>query len=230
MLREDGDFIRVRNHNKSNHSVTRYNFLHYHLPNGLSFGYNQQGKHWVRHNGEDLPLPKCNVRIVNNGSVKEVFEDNVFLMFRVNKDGTFTRVGDKLMVEVKHVDKELKKEWRERLDSFYEYCAALAPMLDGTWHGRNEYGNQMREYLMNKDKDNNLNGVWVRNTGTIPTDDVREIMTQEDHPMRVVLASFVIADINGKRKIESQDDVRSIRAAYNRVMNKALGFYKIEEK
>jgi hypothetical protein len=40
----------------------------------------------------------------------------------------------------------------------------------------------------------------------------------------------VIADINGKRKIESQDDVTSIRAAYNRVMNKALGFYKIEEK
>jgi hypothetical protein len=48
--------------------------------------------------------------------------------------------------------------------------------------------------------------------------------------MRVAFAALVISDIGGKRAIESQDDVRSIKAAYNRVMNKALGFYKIEEK
>ena len=42
--------------------------------------------------------------------------------------------------------------------------------------------------------------------------------------------ALVIADIGGKRAIESQDDIRHIKAAYNRVMNQALGFYKIEEK
>ena len=258
MRREDGDFIRIRNHSTGGCSVTRYNFiaynlpsamhfhynqsgkhyvrasgedffLHYHLPSNLRFGYNQQGKHWVRHNGEDLPLPKCKVHIERvSGHVRELRDDDVFLMFRANEDGTFTRVGDKLKVEVQKVDKELKKQWRERLDAFYGYCAAVAPMLDVSWSGKNEYANMIREHLTTPDA--NLRGAWIRDAKSVPTELVREIVTQEDHPMRVAFAALVIADIGGKRAIESQDDVRQIKATYNRVMNKALGFYKIEEK
>jgi len=231
MRREDGDFIRIRNHTKRGCSVTRYNFLHYHLPCNMGFKYNQQGQHWVRAKTptgyEDFPLPKCNVQF--DHGLKRMTDDEVYLMFRVNADGTFTRVGDALKVEVKKVDKELKKQWRERLDSFYTYCAAVAPMLDVTWSGKNEYANQLREHMMAEQK-GNLRGAWIRDAKSVPTDLVREIMTQEDHPMRVAFAALVISDIGGKRAIESQDDVRSIRAAYNRVMNKALGFYKIEEK
>ena len=229
MRREDGDFIRIRNHSTGGCSVTRYNFLHFHLPSNLRFGYNQQGKHWVRHNGEDLPLPKCKVHIERvSGQVRELRDDDVFLMFRANEDGTFTRVGDKLKVEVQKVDKELKKQWRERLDAFYGYCAAVAPMLDVSWSGKNEYANMIREHLTTPDA--NLRGAWIRDAKSVPTELVREIVTQEDHPMRVAFAALVIADIGGKRAIESQDDVRQIKATYNRVMNKALGFYKIEEK
>lgn len=226
MRREDGDFIRIRNHFRSYCSVTRYNFLHYHLPSALRFGYNQQGKHWVRNNGEDIALPKCNVRMDSQNKI--LHDDNIFLMFRANEDGTFTRVGDKLKVEVQKVDKELKKQWRDRLDSFYGYCAAVAPMLDVSWSGKNEYANMIREHLTVPGA--NLRGAWIRDAKSVPTELVREIVTQEDHPMRVAFAALVIADIGGKRAIESQDDVRAIRAAYNRVMNKALGFYKIEEK
>jgi len=223
MRREDGDFIRIRNHSRSNVSVTRYNFLHYHLPDGLRFGYNQQGKHWVRHNGEDLPLPKCNVRF-NHITLAD---DNVYLMFRVNGDGTFTRVGDKLKVEVQKVDKELKKQWRDKLDAFYNYCAAVAPMLDIGWSGKSDYRAQIMDW--SKEQHREMPS-WIRNSSAFPTDFMREVVTQEDHPMRVAVAAYVIADIGGQRVIESQDDVRSIRATYNRVMNKALGFYKIEEK
>jgi hypothetical protein len=226
MRREDGDFIRIRNHTTSGCSVTRYNFLHWHLPDGLRFHYNQQGKHYVRHNGEDIQLPKCKVQF--DYRTKELHDDNIFLMFRANEDGTFTRVGDKLKVEVQRVDKELKKQWRERLDAFYNYCAAIAPMIDTSWSGKNDYANMIREHLTVPGA--NLGGVWVRDSRSIPVDLMRAAVTEEDHPMRVAVAALVISDIGGKRAIESQDDIRQIKAAYNRVMNKSLGFYKIEEK
>jgi hypothetical protein len=229
MRREDGDFIRIRNHARSGCSVTRYNFLHWHLPDTLRFHYNQQGKHYVRHNGEDIQLPKCNVRAERvNGATRELRDDNIFLMFRANEDGTFTRVGDKLKVEVQRVDKELKKQWRERVDSFYAYCAAIAPMIDTSWSGKNDYANMIREHLTVPGA--NLAGAWVRDSRSIPVDLMRAVVTEEDHPMRVAVAALVISDIGGKRAIESQDDIRQIKAAYNRVMNKSLGFYKIEEK
>lgn len=227
MRREDGDFIRIRNHVKRGMSVTRYNFLHWHLPDILRFGYNQQGKHWVRHNGENLPLPKCNVYLKSDQGVRGLHDDNIYLMFRANPDGTFTRVGDKLKVEVQKVDKEAKKQWREKIDAFYQYCAAVAPMLDLSWNGRHEYLNMVGDFLTAPGA--NLGGVWVRDTKSLPTDLMRTVVMHEDHPLRVAVASMVVYDINGKREIESQDDVRAIRAAYNRVMNKALGLYKIEE-
>ena len=206
----------------------------------MHFQYNQQGKHWVhvRVNNplrepqgpkdyEDFPLPKCNVQF--DRGTKTLKDDEVYLMFRVNGDGTFTRVGDALKVEVRKVDKELKKQWRERLDSFYTYCAAVAPMLDVTWSGKHEYANQMKEFLMGGGN-GNLYGAWIRDAKSVPKEIVRDIVTQDEHPLRVAFAALVIADIGGKRAIESQDDIRHIKAAYNRVMNQALGFYKIEEK
>jgi hypothetical protein len=230
MRREDGDFIRIRNHTKNGCTVTRYNFLQYNLPTSMMFQYNQQGKHWVKarvESGyEEFALPKCKVRF--DHGTKQLQDDNIFLMFKVNGDGTFTRVGDKLSVEVQKVDKELKKQWRERLDTFYNYCAAIAPMIDVSWSGKNDYANMLREFEIVPGA--NLGGVWIRDSRSVPTGLVRQIITQEDHPMRVAFAALVIADIKGKRVIESQDDVRDIKAAYNRVMNKALGFYKIEEK
>ena len=228
MRREDGDFIRIRNHAVRNTSVTRYNFLHWHLPSMMLFQYSKQGKHWVKAKTstgyEEFQLPKCGVRY--DYQRKVVHDDNVYLMFRVNEDGTFTRVSDKLTVEVKKVDKDLKKQWRERLDTFYNYCAAIAPMLDVGWANKHEYVDQLRNYMTERGMHNLP---WIRNSKGVPTDIVREIVTDESHPMRVAYAALVIADIGGKRAIESQDDVRQIRAAYNRNMNDALGFYKLEK-
>jgi hypothetical protein len=229
MRREDGDFIRIRNHTKRNISVTRYNFLHYHLPMTMAFQYNQQGQHWVRAKTateyENFPLPKCNVQF--DQTKKAVYDDGVYLMFRVNSDGTFTRVGKELAVEVKKVDKDLKKQWRERLDNFYTFCAAVAPMIDTTWGGQQEYATQIREWRLANELQ--ISNPWVRSAKNMPRELMQSVVTQEDHPLRVAVAAMVITEIGGKRAIESQEDIRSIRAAYNRVMNQALGFYKIEK-
>ena len=123
------------------------------------------------------------------------------------------------------MDKELKKQWKERIEAFYIQAAALAPMLDTTWNGRNEYRQVITEWC----KDNGMNVLHYGGINQIPNMVVRQIVSDAEHPLRVPLMALVIDDIGGKRKIESQDDLRSIRAAYNRLMNKALGMYQTKE-
>ena len=224
MRRDDGDYIRIRNHTKRNTSVTRYNFLHYHLPNALSFGYNQQGKHWVRHNNEELPLPKSEAGMSTN---KLSFTaDDMYLMFRVNVDGTFTRTGEKLKVEATTVDKELKKEWKATIDAFYTQAAALAPMLDTSWSGRNEYSAIIRSWCM----DNGLETYRYRgNLDQIPPNLARRIVSEDTHELRIPVMALVIAEIRGHHAVTTKEDLMKIKSAYNRLMNKFLGMYETKE-
>ena len=227
MRRQDGDFIRIRNHSKGHSSVTRYNFLRYTLPLGLRFRYNTQGKHWVEARVrmgeyEFYPLPKCGVHM--NYTTKKFTDDDVYLMFRSNGDGTYTRVGKNLVTEVRRVDRDLKQQWKPRIDAFYEYCAAIAPLVDTSWSSRHEYANQIAEW------EGTPTMRYIRDTRAVPVDIVRDIITKEDHPLRVALVALVLYDIRGKRVIDTKEDIRSIKAAYNRLMNAALGCYKTEEK
>lgn len=225
----DGDYIYIRNGTVRSIPYSRFKFLMSYLPNDVAFRYNQQGKHWVRAKTptgwEDFPLPKT--AYVWNYTLKEpaVADDGKRLKFRVNEDGTFTRVGDAFKTEVTTVDKELKKQWKGRIDSFYTQAAALAPMLDTTWNGRNEYRTAISEWA----KENGIDVPHWGGLNHIPNTLVREIVSQDDHPLRIPVMALVIDGIGGKRAIESQDDLRSIRASYNRLMNKALGMYETKE-
>jgi hypothetical protein len=55
---------------------------------------------------------------------------------------------------------------------------------------------------------------------------MREALADSEHPLRVAVAATVIEMINGNRPVHSEEDVRAIRAAYNKYMNKVMGFYK----
>jgi hypothetical protein len=224
----DGDYIYVRNGIKGSAPFSRYQFLGWYMPTKLRFQYNQQGAHWVRATTptgvEDFPLPKTDYKW-DYQSKAPGKDDGKRLKFKVNEDGTFTRVGDAFKVEVRTVDKELKKQWKERIEAFYTQAAALAPMLDTTWNGRNEYRNIMAEW----GKDNGIDVPLWGGFHRIPNELVRQIVAQEDHAMRVPLMALVVQDIGGKRIIESKADLRAIRAAYNRLMNKALGMYETKE-
>jgi len=225
----DGDYIYIRNGTKRSVPYSRFKFLQNYLPSDVAFRYNQQGKHWVRAKTptgwEDFPLPKT--AYVWNYQTKEpaVADDGKRLKFRANEDGTFARVGEAFKTEVTTVDKELKKQWKADIDAFYTQAAALAPMLDTTWNGRNEYRNVMAEWC----KDNNVEFPHYGGINHMPTALTRQIVSQAEHPLRIPLMALVIDGIGGKRAIESQDDLRSIRASYNRLMNKALGMYETKE-
>lgn len=230
----DGDYIRVCNHRGSNASHSRYDFLSSYLPDGMRFNMNRNGEHWVEArvernaNGyQEFRLPKCNVQFDWNKR-EMTHDDGVFLKFKVNADGTFTRSGALVTVQTKRIDKEFKKTWKANLDSFYAYMAALGPLLHTDWNARREYGEQLIAWC----KDNKIVGArtdWYKSVKIIPTQVARDVLTDEEHPMRVNVAAMVLAEIEGQRTIHSQDDVRSIRSAYNRTMNQLVNLYKTEE-
>ena len=224
----DGDYIYVRNGIVGSVPFSRFQFLRWHLPMNMRFDYNQQGKHWVRAETptgyEDFPLPKTDYRW--DYQLKQATKDDgKRLKFRVNEDGTFTRVGEAFKVEVTTVDKELKKQWKASIDAFYTQAAALAPMIDTTWNGRHEYRQVITEWC----KENGFDAPTYGGINQIPSALVRQIVEREDHTLRVPLMALVIDDIGGKRVIESKEDLMKIRSAYNRLMNKALGMYETKE-
>ena len=224
----DGDYIYIRNGTLRSVPFSRFKFLQWYLPNDVAFRYNQQGKHWIRAKTptgyEDFPLPKTDYTWDYN--IKEATKDDGRrLKFRANEDGTFTRVGEVFKVEKTTVDKELKKQWKERIEAFYIQAAALAPMLDTTWNGRHEYRSVITDWC----KENGMNVPHYGGINQLPNTLVRQIVEQAEHPLRVPLMALVIDDIDGKRKIESQSDLSLIRASYNRLMNKALGMYETKE-
>lgn len=224
----DGDYIYIRNGLKGSVPFSRFKFLQWHLPNELRFKYNQQGKHWVFAKTptgyEDFPLPKTDYKW--DYQLKEAGrDDGKRLKFRVNGDDTFTRVGEAFKVEKTTVDKELKKQWKAKIDAFYVQAAALAPMLDTTWSGRNEYRTVIQEWC----KANGVDVAYHLSVGNLSPQLARTIVTDDSHELRIPLIALVVAEIGGKRAIENKDDLLKIKSAYNRLMNKVLGMYETKE-
>lgn len=221
----DGDYVCIRNHNKGAAGFSRYGFLMSNLPPNMSFRYNQQGEHWITAKTgltyQDFPLPKGAVHM--NATV---IDAGVYLKFRVNKDGTFTRVGEKLTVQEKTVDKELKRDWKPKIAAFYVQAAALAPMLDTSWNARNHYEQEIATWC----KDNGHEFYAHRGSlDLIPISVARCIVALDDHDLRVPVMALVVANIGGKNPVATKEDLVRIKSAYNRLMNKFLGMYETEE-
>jgi hypothetical protein len=224
----DGDYVYIRNGTEGSAHMSRYTFLQWYMPMNAAFRMNQQGKHWVRAQTptgwEDFPLPKTTYRWDWNLH-KQGTDDGKRLKFRVNEDGTFTRIGEAFKVLTTTVDKELKKQWKPLMEAFYAHAAALAPMLDTSYNARSEY----RKIVAEWGKENNIDIPEWGGLNHTPNSVVRQIVEQEDHALRIPLMALVIDAIDGKRKIESQEDLSRIKSSYNRLMNKALGMYETKE-
>ena len=225
----DGDYIYIRNGVVGSAHQSRYQFLQWYMPNNARFKYNQSGKHWVRAKTptgyEDFPLPKTLYTWDYQRKQPDGVDDGKRLKFRVNEDGTFTRVGEAFKMEGTAIDKDLKRQWKPKIDAFYMQAAALAPMLDTTWHGRNVYGNTIRDWC----KEHKIAAAYYISVGSMPTELVRQIVEQEDHELRIPTMAFAIHQIGGKQTIATKEDLTRIKSAYNRLMNRALGLYTTKE-
>ena len=228
----DGDYIHIRNCTTNATAVSRYRFFEYYLPRDLSFRHNQSGKHWVRAYTtwtggvrlyEDFPLPKTAYFWDWNKSVA-CTDDGKRLKFRVNKDGTFTRVGEMFKMVSESIDKELKKQWKEHITALYTQAAALAPMLDLSWSGIREYRTFVAERLK---RDGNL--AYFHDVRQIPHAVAQEIVRDAEHELRIPLIALIVKEIDGTRAVRSQEDLARVKSSYNRLMNKVLGMYKLQE-
>jgi len=225
----DGDYIYIRNGVVGSAHMSRYQFLHWYMPNNARFKYNQSGKHWVHAmtptGHEEFPLPKTIYTWDYTLKKPSIEDDGKRLKFRANEDGTFARVGEAFKMEGTAIDKDLKRQWKPKIDAFYMQAAAFAPMLDTTWHGRNVYGNTIRDWC----KEHKIAAAYYISVGSMPTELVRQIVEQEDHELRIPTMAFAIHQIGGKRTILTKEDLSHIKSAYNRLMNRALGLYTTKE-
>lgn len=225
----DGDYIRIRNHANTSSGSSRYDFLFHNLPRGMAFQAYGDGKQAVSvivapGRVEEIPLPKCKVQF-DYGTRTMTYDDNVFLKFRVEGNAIFTRVGEKLTVVTGRINLVEKKQWRERIDAFYKYMDVFGPMIKVDWESRRIYCEVITSWC----SDNGIQsqrGMW--NIHQVEPDVVRQVFTQEDHPLRVAIACLILDYTHAK---EGTPDITptKVRAAYNRLVNKALDLYKSEE-
>jgi hypothetical protein len=122
------------------------------------------------------------------------------------------------------VDKVTKNGFRESIAAFYTHAATLAPLLDTSWNGRNEY----RKIIQDWREDNPAKGIGYFSLKDTPPSLARQVVTQDDHPLRIPMIALIVDAIGGKN-VTSEEELRTVRAAYNRLMNKFLGLYETKE-
>jgi hypothetical protein len=241
---ESGDtFIRVRNGVSPYPHHGRYRFLQWHLPQTMHFTIDQSGIQKIKvctdnvlrdtykfRSWDEFVLPKTNYAWSHNDKRPNGAEDNVFLTFKCNEDGTFERWGDKIIVRTRNIDMDLKREWKPRLQAFYMFMASIVPMLDFTWATHNEYMNQIDEWKKDNGGGRTFGTAWGRTTlFGMPKDVAREIVTNTEHPLRVAVAALIARETEGHREIKSEEQLREVRRKYNYVMNRFLQMQETKE-
>ena len=241
---ESGDtFIRIRNGVAPYAHHGRYRFLMFNLPQTMHFQIEQSGRQHIRvctenalrtirtyKSWEDFDLPKTKFSWNHTHKRPNGADDGLFLTFKCNEDGTFTRHGEKIAVRTRNIDLDLKREWKPRLQEFYMFMASIVPMLEFTWFTHNEYINQIDEWKEANGGGHAFGTVWGRTSlYGIPKEVARSIVTDSGHPLRVAVAALIARQIDGHRQVKSEEQVREIRKKYNYTMNKFLHMQETKE-
>lgn len=241
---ETGDeFVRIRNGAGQYAHTGRYEFLARHTPGGMRFVSGRDGRHFImarigiatdtpfsQVEWLQFPLPKTMHTWDWDHHKPYGVDDGVFLLFKALGGGRYERVGEQLEIRSTTVDKELKAQWKGKIDSFYEYMAAIVPVMEHTWQARNAYRENIAEWC----KVHYSGVVLGRSYGHvslfgIPSGLARVIVTQEDHELRPALVSLIAEEIQATREVTDMDILRDMRSRYNRVMNKLLNMYEMKK-
>lgn len=221
----------------------RYAFLWRHTPWGLSF-INRNGKHFISAGGQDYFLAKTRTvpralydkiqadakqnpkshYVAKRAKWAMAQDDKAALTFRL-VDGAFKWVdgGNDIPVPPKvRVDKDLKATLKPHIEAFRDWAFAIAPMLPVRDYS---YRADMRNQLIEWTDANNaeLIGGWdiiYMFTAKL----AREVIADDEHPMRLHLALAMTLYING-RYTKAETDAQ-LKAQYNRWINHQLGLNK----
>jgi hypothetical protein len=241
---ESGDtFIRIRNGVAPYAHHGRYRFLQWNLPQTMHFAIDQSGVQKVKvctsnalreyqafKSWDEFVLPKTKFSWNHGHKRPNGADDGLFLTFKCNGDGTFTRWGEKIAVRTRNIDMDLKREWKPRLHEFYMFMASIVPMLEFTWSTHNEYINQIDEWKEANGGGHAFGTAWGRTTlYGIPKEVARDVVKDTEHPLRVAIAALIARETDGHRQIKSEEQLRAVRKKYNYAMNKFLHMQETKE-
>jgi len=211
-----------------------YSFLDRMLPRGMGFIVDN-GKQYIRVDaGEALYLPKCmyvprGVYEQTNDRPRSIWnswmratDDGSSLTFK--RDGhKFTLVGDACDAPKPPrvvVKKGQKARYKQAITDFREWVFAIGPMIEVSWERNRVIHAEMSEYL----KD--THGVYVGFNGAdIPANIAIQIITNYNNPMRLHMAYNFVRYSNIKY-VQTEEDVKHVKAQFNRWINKTCGFTK----
>lgn len=216
--------VTIRNGIGTDAHMSHYSFLDRMLPRGMGFVV-QNGKQYVSANSGQHYLPKC-MYVPRHTVVPNSW-------MRTTDDGsslTFFRDGDRFTLASSECDapkpprtlvnKKQKAKYKDAITSYLEWISAMAPMLQvDDWKYRSEMGRQIREF---HDEKRNTTGYYHQ----IPPKIMREIVTKQDHPLRLAMAVDFVSHYGTIRNIQSQADVSQVRTEFNRWINKHCNFIK----
>ena len=224
----DGDYITIRNCPNDGMSISRYNFLRWYLPEGLSFDYNNTGRHWVtdgKRVQHYLPKYKCkwnNYNPANSHATFEMIEDNK-LVFKHTPEG-FVRVNELQPMPTRRIDKELTKHYDVKTKELYDWMQAVLPILGETlndYSTRNQYANALHQGA----------GFWYWTRYVEPME-MREILDDPEHEKRMpfaVMSAFeagMFNDGSTQRFTPSKEGFSRLK----QVVRKVAKLYAVELK
>jgi hypothetical protein len=223
--KKSGDFITIRNGTVGSAHISRYKFLDMYMPRGMSLSIHQGKQTVFMRGGMGYQLPKTTYSWDYSNSKPSRPDDGMKLCFKVLGEGEYERVGEPLKTTINRVDKDAKKIHKAVTKEFFDWMCAIVPMLDHSWNATSTYTDQMKQWA---DDNNIYRKYWGIDLNELPVDKALEIMSSEDHEMRIPLAVL----FNNNMDIQKATDeagAKRVKTAYNRNLNKLFKLYETQE-
>jgi hypothetical protein len=233
----------------------RYAFLYRHTPHGVGFR-SRNGKHFIEAAGGTYYLAKGKTvpRVVWENTQKELATVRAtqasnswrlkYLEWQRAKDDgaslTFKRtdimggrgylwefVSSGKPVPVppkKRVDLKTKAKLKPHVEAFRDWVLAVGPLMPTRDY---QYERSLRDGLADwgKETGTKVGSTWSLAVMLEPKLS-RQIMADEAHPMRLQLAYVAVVQAELLTPCLDEDDVKQVKAAFNRWVNKHLGLVK----
>ena len=220
----------------------RYQFLYRHTPKGMWFR-NRNGKHFIEAGGTQYYLAKVRTTpryvydaIHDNTSTHfwqkrmkdwaRLQDDNSALTF-TNLQGRWTLVdgGKEIPTPPKVlVRKELKARYKKHIGAFKEWAFTMGPMLPlRDYSYIRDMNSQAAEWCA--EQSGGKRHYWGDPLMHIDVKTKRQIMCDEEHPMRLHMAVSMLRNIE-LYNVEDEDDARRVKQRANTWINNHMGFTK----
>ena len=246
---KDGtETVTLRNGTGPGTHTGRYAFLYRHSRRDLWFR-NRNGKHFIEvrgsgqsyflAKGDTVPKPMWEDEQHQIAAIKQrggtiprwrgwmrAKNDNASLTFKRTDNGWELVDGGRAVPvpPKKRIDTTIKANLKPHIDAFREWALAIGPMLPLRDY---KYEQQLRAEMSE----------WVKETGYILRgrwslyamfDDKlsRKTITDPEHPLRMQLCYLALTQGELMRECTDEDDVKRVKAAFNRWVNKQLGLVK----